>query len=194
MQRDYHGSRRYNVDHLFDNREILGLRGGDKIHLIVKIQALVRGALARRKVKNVYGFETKTMGGTDKNDMVPNYDNPLVQNIKKRLGQFNYEPAPKKDQTRRIFRGMSILENGAKYEGEWDSDRNVRDGKGLQVWADGSLYEGYWRNDKANGRGRLIHADGDIYEGEWKDDKAHGYGKYFHTDGAMYEGYWKEDK
>ena len=71
---------------------------------------------------------------------------------------------------------MITLENGARYEGEWDANRDVRDGKGKQIWADGSLYEGYWRNDKANGRGRLIHADGDVYEGEWKDDKAHGYG------------------
>ena len=83
---------------------------------------------------------------------------------------------------------MMTLENGAKYEGEWDVVRNLRDGRGKQIWADGSLYEGYWRNDKANGRGRLIHADGDVYEGEWKDDKAHGEGQYFHTDGAKYQG------
>ena len=77
-----------------------------------------------------------------------------------------------------------ILENGAKYKGEWNANINKRDGKGQQIWADGSLYEGLWKNDKANGLGRLIHADGDVYEGEWKDDKAHGYGKYMHTDGA----------
>jgi hypothetical protein len=79
---------------------------------------------------------------------------------------------------------MMLLENGAKYEGEWDISNDMRDGKGLQIWADGSLYEGYWKADKANGRGRLIHADGDVYEGEWKDDKAHGKGRYYHTDGA----------
>ena len=95
---------------------------------------------------------------------------------------------------KRIKRAVVTLENSARYEGEWDVDRNVRDGQGVQIWADGSLYEGYWRNDKANGRGRLIHADGDVYEGEWKDDKAHGFGKYYHTDGARYEGYWREDK
>ena len=77
-----------------------------------------------------------------------------------------------------------ILENGAKYKGQWNANNNKRDGKGQQIWADGSLYEGLWKNDKANGLGRLIHADGDVYEGEWKDDKAHGYGKYMHTDGA----------
>ena len=67
-----------------------------------------------------------------------------------------------------------MLENGAKYEGEWLKDTDIRDGRGVQIWLDGSRYEGYWRENKANGRGRLIHADGDVYEGEWKDDKAHG--------------------
>lgn len=79
---------------------------------------------------------------------------------------------------------MTTLENGARYEGEWNEATNMRDGRGVQTWVDGSLYEGFWKNDKANGQGRLIHADGDVYEGEWRDDKAHGYGKYMHTDGA----------
>lgn len=111
-----------------------------------------------------------------------------------------------------------LLENGAKYEGEWYesssslylisffsrifliiicfriADSDVRDGKGIQIWLDGSRYEGYWKNNKANGRGRLIHADGDVYEGEWKDDKAHGEGIYTHVDGSRYEGHWLEDK
>ena len=38
-------------DILFDDREILGLRGADKLALIVKVQALFKGAYARRKVK-----------------------------------------------------------------------------------------------------------------------------------------------
>ena len=82
------------------------------------------------------------------------------------------------------FRPLCILENGARYEGEWNKATGEREGKGIQVWADGSMYEGYWKNSKANGKGRLIHADGDVYEGEWKDDKANGYGTYVHTDGA----------
>jgi hypothetical protein len=106
----------------------------------------------------------------------PNYDNPLVQDILSQLGNFNYEPTPARDGVQRTRKPEVTLENGAKYEGEWDAVHNLRDGRGRQIWADGSLYEGYWRRDKANGRGRLIHADGDVYEGEWKDDKAHGYG------------------
>ena len=130
-------------------------------------------------------------------NQTPNYDNPFVQSIRERLGPFDYDPVPaqyKDSNVRRVRRPLITLENAARYEGEWDADRNMRDGKGMQIWADGSIYEGYWRNDKANGRGRLIHADGDVYVGDWKDDKAHGFGSYYHTDGARYEGYWKEDK
>jgi hypothetical protein len=43
------GSR--NLQALFDDREILGLRGQEKIHLIIKIQSLIRGALARKRVR-----------------------------------------------------------------------------------------------------------------------------------------------
>jgi hypothetical protein len=71
-----------------------------------------------------------------------------------------------------------VLENGAKYKGQWNIDSNERDGRGVQVCVDGSMYEGHWKRDKANGRGRLIHADGDVYEGDWVDDKAEGYGVY----------------
>lgn len=45
------------TDKLFDDREILGLTGVDKIHLIVKIQAMLRGAITRKRVKKIYGFE-----------------------------------------------------------------------------------------------------------------------------------------
>ena len=35
---------------LFDDREVLGLRGNSKLKLIVRIQAMFRGALARKRV------------------------------------------------------------------------------------------------------------------------------------------------
>jgi hypothetical protein len=55
MQKGYNGKDgRY--AYLFDDREILGLRGSDKIYLIIKIQAVARGIIARGKVKKVYGF------------------------------------------------------------------------------------------------------------------------------------------
>ena len=92
-------------------------------------------------------------------------------------------------------RDMIILENGARYEGQWLVNTDIRQGFGKQVWKDGSMYEGYWVDNKANGpKGRLIYADGDVYSGTWKDDKAHGSGTYYYLDGAVYSGGFKEDK
>ncbi len=114
MQRDYKGNKRVNTDKIFDQREILGLRGHDKIYIIMKLQAVFRGHLVRKKVKQQFGFEARTMRfGSYTQGMVPNYDNPLVQAIKRKLGAFNYEPAPKKDGVARQSRGLLTLENGA---------------------------------------------------------------------------------
>lgn len=166
--------------------------------IIVKIQAMFRGVLTRRRVKQRHGFQAKTMAGLGYGNFEgqPNYQNQRVQEIRQNLGPFNYQSGAttEKDGVYRKKQPQKTLSNGAMYEGEWNDETTTRDGKGTQIWADGSLYEGYWKNDKANGKGRLIHADGDVYEGEWKDDKAHGFGKYMHTDGAQYEGFWKEDK
>lgn len=49
---------------------------------------------------------------------------------------------------------MTLLDNGAKYEGEWLKNKpDVRQGRGVQFWPDGSLYEGFWMDSKANGKG-----------------------------------------
>jgi hypothetical protein len=37
MQKSYAGVKHVNTDKLFDNREILGLTGIDKMHLLIKI-------------------------------------------------------------------------------------------------------------------------------------------------------------
>lgn len=42
------------------------------------------------------------------------------------------------------MRELVVLENGARYIGEWLVGQNVREGRGMQVWPDGSIYEGYW--------------------------------------------------
>lgn len=129
---------------------------------------------------------TKPEGGS-----VLEFVNDTVKRIYNEKGEYK---TPASTERNIAVKPLSSLENGARYEGEWNTTTNEREGKGIQVWADGSMYEGTWKNSKANGKGRLIHADGDVYEGEWKDDKAHGFGVYIHTDGAQYEGYWKEDR
>ena len=117
-------------EQLFDNREILGLRGKEKMRIIVKIQALFRGSLARKKTEQRFGFRIRTMGGHYGNIVEPNYQNPKVQEIKERLGPFKYGSAQDNDGVRRKHRALITLENGARYEGHWNEDTNKRDGRG----------------------------------------------------------------
>lgn len=66
------------------------------------------------------------------------------------LGEFVYEDFPfEKKLGPREYREAAVLENGARYEGEWIPKTDVRQGRGIQVWPDGSMYEGYWMNSKA---------------------------------------------
>ena len=77
------------------------------------------------------------------------------------------------DGQKREIKPISVLENGAVYQGEWLTLGGVsqKDGRGVQIWPDGSRYDGFWKDGMANGFGRLVHAEGDVYEGEWTDDK-----------------------
>jgi hypothetical protein len=44
------------TDYILDNREVGGLRGKDKLMLVMKIQALFKGVMCRKKIKQRYGF------------------------------------------------------------------------------------------------------------------------------------------
>jgi hypothetical protein len=57
------GGRRLKLNELFDDRQVAGYKGADKMILIIKIQALFRGSVARKKVRQRFGFQSKTMGG-----------------------------------------------------------------------------------------------------------------------------------
>ena len=48
---------------------------------------------------------------------------------------------------------MVILENGARYEGEWLNGLSIRQGRGIQVWPDGSMYVGQFRDNEIDGIG-----------------------------------------
>ena len=63
--------------------------------------------------------------------MEANYSNPKVQEIKARLGSFNYNPVPKDDGIKKEKRPLVTLENGARYEGEWNIATNKREGRGF---------------------------------------------------------------
>ena len=81
----------------------------------------------------MHGFTSKTMGGMTPFDGAIseiNYSNPRVLAIKDQLGEFRYEPTPQDDGVKRKKKQLITLENGARYEGEWNEDSNKRDGRG----------------------------------------------------------------
>jgi hypothetical protein len=82
-----------------------------------------------------------------------------------------------------------MLENEARYEGEWVA--GVPEGKGTAFYASGNRYEGDWKAGVREGKGTLFFANGDRYEGDWKADVCEGKGTAFYASGNRYEGDWK---
>jgi hypothetical protein len=87
--------------------------------------------------------------------------------------------------------GPRVLENEARYEGEWVA--GVPEGKGTAFYASGNRYEGDSKAGVREGKGTLFFANGDRYEGDWKAGVKEGKGTAFYADGARYEGVWKAD-
>ena len=150
------------------------------IRNLIRIQSRIRGMQTREKLKNLF------------NQSKYNTPNRLTTISTSRISDleinslFNQYP-PLSDGIPVTLRSVEF-ENKSIYYGEMAIDGNFPHGRGITIWNDGSRYEGYWENNKANGKGKLVHSDGDIYEGEWKNDKSNGYGVYKHTDGATYKG------
>lgn len=126
----------------------------------------------------------------EEKEQIEDYYSPKVKKRILELGKFSFSGG-RSGKTKVEELEMKLLNETARYKGEWSIDSKQRYGKGIQVWADGSVYQGYWKEGKAHGKGRLIHADGDVYEGEWEDDEANGTGTYYHTDGSKFVGNWK---
>ena len=117
------------------------------------------------------------------------YNSPHILDIKNKLPAFHFgdESNDGKD---RVVKPIILLENGAKYEGEWLNGTDTRDGRGIQIWLDGSRYEGYWKDDLQHGMGKEIWTDNSMYEGLYQDGKKHGKGFYVWADGSTYDGTW----
>ena len=113
--------------------KFLQLSQREQIRIVVRIQALFRGYLARKRVQQIkqsMGYRTNQgmMVNYPVDANIPlNYDNPdvmvlpsflIFQNIREQLGDFDYGQQPA--ETGRVeYRDMVLLENGAKYEGFW---------------------------------------------------------------------------
>jgi hypothetical protein len=58
------------------------------------------------------------------------YNNADVMAIRAALGKFKFG-TPHPDNIKRVKKPLLMLENGAKYEGEWIEGTEVRDGRGI---------------------------------------------------------------
>lgn len=86
-----------------------------------------------------------------------------------------------------------VLEDGAKYEGEFDEGR--KHGLGKYTWPDKkTYYRGDWDNDLMSGRGELIFTDNRKYYGDFKDNMFQGNGIYIWPDGSKYVGEFSFNK
>ena len=56
--------------------------------------------------------------------------NEVVKKIRDSLEPFEYESSPPQDGMTREKRPLTTLDNGAKYDGEWD-DQGRKDGQGM---------------------------------------------------------------
>jgi hypothetical protein len=92
------------------------------------VQRYYRGIMARRTVKEKYGFEAHLMSAKQDNPQTFTQSDAqvmearrLVMQIRGSLESFQYGPSPANyDSTVRTTEKMVTLDNGAEYEGEWD--------------------------------------------------------------------------
>jgi hypothetical protein len=60
MERSYSGYRIVDLTHLLDEKEVLGLKGAQKLRLVIKIQALIRGTLVRKRYRKLIRYRPLT--------------------------------------------------------------------------------------------------------------------------------------
>ena len=110
------------------------------LHLVVKMQAMVRGFRARKAVKRIYGFQASP--GLMNRGMVQIEMDPQkleqqrqnVQMIRQQLPQFEYgmeQGEDADDGSRLEKRATQVLQDGAHYTGQWNVDTGERHGRGM---------------------------------------------------------------
>ncbi len=92
------------------------------------------------------------------------YCTPEAIKVRDKLGPFDYGVMPG-HLGKRETRPEILIDNGARYIGEWIVNSNTREGKGISIPSDGSIFEGWFNHNIPNGKGRSIYASGVYYEG-----------------------------
>ena len=77
------------------------------------------------------------------------------------------------------------MQDGAKYEGEWENGRT--NGYGIFYYPVGGIYKGNWKDDKTNENGVYIYNEGVKYDGQWSNDWKEGYGTETWNGGKIYK-------
>ena len=87
--------------------------------------------------------------------------------------------------------GVYTWSSGAKYEGQFKTDR--RHGIGTYYFSNGDRYVGNWVDGNMTGQGVMTFYGGDTYVGNWIDGQRNGKGIVIWSNGNHYMGDWVED-
>ena len=89
-------------------------------------------------------------------------------------------------------KGSLFLNNGDKYEGEFNNDKF--NGFGTYFWKDGTKYNGYWKNGVMSGKGTMLYFNGNKYTGNWVNNLREGNGSFTLKDKTVFTGNWQNDE
>ena len=174
-------------DHKIQTNYIIKANFPNYITSVIKIQAIFKGYIFRKKRKEPIKFLLSKTPSTNSFSIVEK-----TKITQKQLELLFNQYSPIKDCIN-IITIQVAFPNLAEYSGEWNPLTKERHGRGIQLWKDNSMYLGQWKNDKANGKGKMVLSSGEYYEGDFINDKAEGYGIYVHQNGCTYEGQWKNN-
>ena len=131
------------------------------------------------------------------------YEGIIINGKREKIGTMEYNDGTKyegewnndKQHGKGIFRAIPTNNNHLmliKYEGDFVNDK--KEGKGVAIYSNGDKYEGEWKNNKQYGRGIVIYSSGGRYEGDWAEGKFNGLGTYYLRNGEKYEGKFEDNR
>lgn len=89
---------------------------------------------------------------------------PVVAEVYKQLGTYDYSKFNEECTEKKQFFQDSLLADGSHYTGQYLPDCGVKEGVGQMIMLDGTIFEGLFK-DNSPVFGRMILKNGDSYEG-----------------------------